>query len=53
MSNVTYLDLANYIFPEVTETIDDLEKRFPKRKTSLSVPNNYLTLKTLKNPMTK
>ncbi len=27
----TYKDLANYIFPEITETIEDLEKMFPKR----------------------
>lgn len=27
----TYEDLANYIFPEITETIADLEKRYPAR----------------------
>ncbi len=27
----TYKDLADYIFPDVTETLDDLEKKFPKR----------------------
>ena len=26
-----YLDLANLIFPNITQTIDDLEKRYPKR----------------------
>lgn len=29
--NVTFNDLAEYIFPDVKETIEDLEKRFPKR----------------------
>lgn len=29
--SVTYQELADYIFPDVTETIEDLEKRFPKR----------------------
>ena len=28
----TYEDLANYIFPEITETIADLEKKYPARK---------------------
>ena len=28
------LDLANLIFSDVNETIEDLEKRFPKRKIS-------------------
>ena len=27
----TYKDLANYIFPDVTETIEDLEKKYPVR----------------------
>ena len=27
----TTIDLANRLFPEVKETVDDLEKRFPKR----------------------
>ena len=26
-----YIDLANLIFPNITQTIDDLEKRYPKR----------------------
>ena len=28
----TYEDLANYIFPEITETIADLEAKYPARK---------------------
>ena len=28
----TYEDLANYIFPEINETIADLEKKYPARK---------------------
>ena len=28
----TYVDLANYIFPEITETIADLEAKYPARK---------------------
>ncbi len=28
---MNYNDLANLIFPNITETIDDLEKRYPKR----------------------
>ena len=28
----TYEDLANYIFPEISETIADLEKKYPARK---------------------
>ena len=28
----TYEDLANYIFPEINETIADLEKKYPVRK---------------------
>ena len=28
----TYVDLANYIFPEINETIADLEKKYPARK---------------------
>ena len=28
----TYQDLANYIFPEITETIADLEAKYPARK---------------------
>ena len=28
----TYEDLANYIFPEISETIADLEKKYPSRK---------------------
>lgn len=28
---ITYKDLADYIFPDVHETLEDLEKRFPKR----------------------
>ena len=28
----TYIDLANYIFPDITETIEDLEKKYPARK---------------------
>ena len=28
---VTDLELANLIFPDVTETLEDLEKRYPKR----------------------
>lgn len=28
---MTYKDLANYIFKDVTDTIEDLEKRFPQR----------------------
>ena len=28
----TYTDLANYIFPEITETIADLEAKYPARK---------------------
>ena len=27
----TYEDLAELLFPDVTETIEDLEKRFPER----------------------
>ena len=27
----TYLDLANLLFPDVTKTIDDLEKEYPLR----------------------
>ena len=27
----TYNDLANLIFPDINLTIDDLEKRYPKR----------------------
>ncbi len=27
----TYEDLANLLFPDITETIDDLEKRYPER----------------------
>ena len=30
MANFT--ELANYIFPEITETIEDLERRYPERK---------------------
>ena len=30
---ITYKDLANYIFQDVTETIEDLEKKYPERKT--------------------
>ena len=30
MANFT--ELANYIFPEITETIEDLEKKYPPRK---------------------
>ena len=29
---VTNRDIANLIFPDIQETIDDLEKRFPKRQ---------------------
>ncbi len=29
---VTYKDLADYIFSDITETIEDLEKKFPPRK---------------------
>lgn len=29
---ITNLDLANLIFPEINETIDDLEKKYPKRE---------------------
>jgi glutamyl-tRNA synthetase len=28
----TYVDLANYIFPEINETIADLEAKYPNRK---------------------
>ena len=28
----TYVDLANYIFPEINETIADLEAKYPARK---------------------
>jgi glutamyl-tRNA synthetase len=28
---ITYKDLAHYIFSDITETIEDLEKRFPER----------------------
>ena len=28
----TYEDLANYIFPEINETIADLEAKYPARK---------------------
>ena len=27
----TYEDLANLIFPDITETVEDLEKRYPPR----------------------
>ena len=26
-----YNDLAELIFPEITDTVEDLEKRYPKR----------------------
>lgn len=29
---ITYKDLANYIFKDVNETIEDLEKKYPERK---------------------
>lgn len=29
----TYSDLANLLFPDVTETIDDLRKKYPARPT--------------------
>lgn len=29
---ISNIDLANLIFPEITETIDDLEKRYPDRE---------------------
>ena len=29
---ITYKDLANYIFPDVSESIEDLEKKYPERK---------------------
>lgn len=31
----TYYDLANILFPDVTETIDDLKYRYPLRNTNI------------------
>ena len=33
---ITYKDLANYIFQDVNETIEDLEQRFPQRTLPLN-----------------
>lgn len=44
--NITYKDLANYIFPDVTETIEDLEKRFPRR----NLPEGALVVRFAPSP---
>ena len=42
----TYKDLANYIFPDVTETIEDLEIRYPAR----NLPDSALVVRFAPSP---
>ena len=54
----THFDLADILFPEVTETIDDLNHRYPERTTTVVTriapsPVSYTHLDVYKRQVTR